>query len=280
MSAELRSISSCNPHQASNTPSAPPTTQPPTGQLPRHFLTGYWHNFVNAAVELRLRDVPAEYDLVAVAFAEATATPGAVTFTVDPALSTALGGYTNSNIVADIATLHSRGKRVVVSVGGELGRVTVNDSASATNFANTVFNLMQTFGFDGVDIDLENGLNPTFMAQALHDEPITVHGDGSQTRSLCYVDDLVEGIRRLATSSHVGPMNIGGPEELTVLALAELIRNLVGSRSEIVFTGRPVDDPNVRCPDITLAREALGWEPTVDLGEGLGRTLEWAKERW
>ena len=121
---------------------------------------------------------------------------------------------------------------------------------------------------------------PTFFAQALHDEPIPVHGDGSQTRSLCYVDDLVDGIWALANSAHVGAMNIGNPHELTVLQLAERIRELVGSRSEIVFTGRPVDDPNVRCPDIALARSVLGWEPMVDLEEGLQRTLEWAKGRW
>ncbi|MFK3983230.1 chitinase [Micromonospora sp. NPDC050397] len=145
----------------------PPTSPPPNSPLPRHFLTGYWHNFNNAAVELRLRDVPAEYDLIAVAFAEATSTPGAVTFGIDPGLATALGGYTNANFAADVQTLHSRGKKVILSVGGETGRVAVNDSASATNFSNTVFNLIQQYGFDGVDIDLENGLNPTYMGQAL-----------------------------------------------------------------------------------------------------------------
>ncbi|GAB3158555.1 hypothetical protein GCM10027290_61950 [Micromonospora sonneratiae] len=145
----------------------PPTTQPPNDGLPRHFLTGYWHNFVNPAVELRLRDVPADYDLVAVAFAEATSTPGAVTFGVDPGLSTALGGYTNADFKADVQALHARGAKVIISVGGEAGRVAVNDANSAVNFSNTVYNLIQEYGFDGVDIDLENGLNPTYMAQAL-----------------------------------------------------------------------------------------------------------------
>jgi chitinase len=140
---------------------------PPTGQLPRHFLTGYWHNFANAAVELRLSAVPNEYDLIAVAFAEATATPGEVRFTLDSGLSASLGGYTDAQFRADIGTLHSRGKRVILSVGGELGRVQVASSTAATAFANSAFSLMQTYGFDGVDIDLENGLNPTFMAQAL-----------------------------------------------------------------------------------------------------------------
>ncbi len=139
----------------------------PGGPLPRHMLTGYWHNFVNAAVELRLSAVPNDYDVVAVAFAEATATPGQVTFRLDPGLSSALGGYTDAQFRADIQTLHGRGKKVILSVGGELGRVQVGSSAAATAFADSVFGLMQTYGFDGVDIDLENGLNPTFMAQAL-----------------------------------------------------------------------------------------------------------------
>ncbi|MFD0748239.1 chitinase [Phytohabitans flavus] len=146
---------------------APPTSQPPIGPLPKHFLTGYWHNFVNPAVELRLRDVPNEYDLVAVAFAEATSTPGTVTFGVDPGLASALGGYTNADFKADVQALKARGKKVIISVGGEAGRVAVGDSGAATNFANSVFAVMQEYGFDGVDIDLENGLNPTFMGQAL-----------------------------------------------------------------------------------------------------------------
>ncbi|MFL6119127.1 chitinase [Actinophytocola sp.] len=135
--------------------------------LPRHLLTGYWHNFVNPATELRLSAVPNEYDMVAVAFATATSTPGAVAFGVDPELSSALGGYTNDQFKADVATLHSRGKKVILSVGGETGTVSVGDANSATNFANSVRSIMSTYGFDGVDIDLENGVNPTFMAQAL-----------------------------------------------------------------------------------------------------------------
>ncbi|MFI6235659.1 chitinase [Micromonospora sp. NPDC050784] len=148
-------------------PTTPPPTDPPTGGLPKHLLTGYWHNFDNPAVELRLRDVSAEYDLVAVAFAEATATPGALTFGVDPGLAAALGGYTDADFTADVRTLHSRGKRVILSVGGETGRVTVNNAASATAFADTAAALIARYGFDGIDIDLENGLNPTYMAQAL-----------------------------------------------------------------------------------------------------------------
>ncbi|MDG4783561.1 glycosyl hydrolase family 18 protein [Micromonospora sp. WMMD961] len=148
-------------------PTTPPPTNPPTGDLPKHLLTGYWHNFDNPAVELRLRDVPAEYDLVAVAFAEATSTPGALTFGVDPGLAASLGGYTEADFTDDVRTLHSRGKRVILSVGGETGRVTVNNAASATAFADTAAALIARYGFDGIDIDLENGLNPTYMAQAL-----------------------------------------------------------------------------------------------------------------
>ncbi|WFE52035.1 cellulose binding domain-containing protein [Micromonospora sp. WMMD1155] len=148
-------------------PTTPPPTNPPTGGLPEHLLTGYWHNFDNPAVELRLRDVPTEYDLVAVAFAEATSTPGALTFGVDPGLAASLGGYTDTDFTNDVRTLHSRGKKVILSVGGETGRVTVNDAASATAFADTAAALIARYGFDGIDIDLENGLNPTYMAQAL-----------------------------------------------------------------------------------------------------------------
>jgi dTDP-glucose 4,6-dehydratase len=116
---------------------------------------------------------------------------------------------------------------------------------------------------------------PTFVRQALEGRPITVAGDGSQTRSVCYVDDLVEGITRLLHSEHPGPMNIGNPEELTVLALAERVRDVVGSGSPVVFVPRPEDDPCVRRPDVGLARSALGWMPVVGLDEGLRQTVSW-----
>ena len=120
---------------------------------------------------------------------------------------------------------------------------------------------------------------PTFISQALRGEPITVSGDGTQTRSVCYVSDLVEGILRLLRSSHPGPMNIGNPGELTVLELAEMIRRMTGSQSPITFIPRPQDDPMVRQPRIDLAGEVLGWKPAVGLEEGLGRTIEWFRER-
>ena len=119
---------------------------------------------------------------------------------------------------------------------------------------------------------------PTFIRQALAGEPLTVAGDGSQTRSVCYVDDLVEGILRLTRSSLPGPVNIGNPGELTVLTLAERIRDTVGSTSPIEFVERPEDDPSVRQPDITLARSELGWEPVVALDEGLKPTIAWIRD--
>ncbi|MFC9973200.1 chitinase [Spirillospora sp. NPDC127200] len=138
-----------------------------TGPLPAHFLTGYWHNFDNAARELRLSEVPAEYDLIAVSFGEATARAGEVVFGVDPGLSASLGGYTDAQFKADVAALKARGKKVILSVGGEKGAIRVADAAAATAFADSVHGLMTRYGFDGVDIDLENGLNPTYMEQAL-----------------------------------------------------------------------------------------------------------------
>jgi chitinase len=144
------------------------TTTPSGGGLPRHLLTGYWQDFVNGATPLRLSAVSSNYDIIAVAFAEADPSrPGAVTFTLDPGLSSALGGYTNANFTSDVQTLHSRGKKVIISVGGQNGTVRVSDSTSAANFASSVFGLMQTFGFDGVDIDLENGISPAAMTSAL-----------------------------------------------------------------------------------------------------------------
>ncbi|BBM70182.1 hypothetical protein RmaAA213_20280 [Rhodothermus marinus] len=120
---------------------------------------------------------------------------------------------------------------------------------------------------------------PTFMTQALKGEPITVYGDGSQTRSFQYIDDLVEGIYRLLMSDYVGPVNIGNPEEISILEFAKEIIELTGSKSEIVFKPLPADDPKVRQPDISLARRVLGWEPKVSRREGLRRTLEYFKQR-
>jgi dTDP-glucose 4,6-dehydratase len=120
---------------------------------------------------------------------------------------------------------------------------------------------------------------PNFVAQALRGEPITIFGDGTQTRSFCYVDDNVEGMWRLLRSRHEGPVNIGNPVEMTVLDFAQAVQRLVGSHCQIAFRALPEDDPKVRKPDITLARTLLGWEPRVGLDEGMGRTIAWFRER-
>jgi dTDP-glucose 4,6-dehydratase len=116
---------------------------------------------------------------------------------------------------------------------------------------------------------------PAFMSQAISNEPVTVFGDGSQTRSVCYVSDLIDGIYRLMMSDYEMPMNIGNPEEVTMLELAKEIIQLTGSTSKIVYQDLPQDDPKVRQPDITKAREILGWEPKVQRHEGLQKTLNY-----
>jgi dTDP-glucose 4,6-dehydratase len=121
---------------------------------------------------------------------------------------------------------------------------------------------------------------PTFIKQAIRREPLTVHGDGSQTRSLCYVDDLIEGLWRFMNSGETGPMNLGNPEEIKIIELAHTIGDLAGGGSEIAFVQRPVDDPELRCPDITLAQRELGWRPEVSLLTGMSMTIEWARNNW
>ena len=115
---------------------------------------------------------------------------------------------------------------------------------------------------------------PNFIRQALEGKPITIFGDGSQTPSFCFVDDLIEGIFRLTMSDYHMPVNIGNPNEMTLLELADVIQRMTGTTSELVYEGLPEDDPKVRQPDITRAREVLDWEPKVGLEEGLRRTLE------
>ncbi|MEE9276625.1 MAG: GDP-mannose 4,6-dehydratase, partial [bacterium] len=115
---------------------------------------------------------------------------------------------------------------------------------------------------------------PAFLCQALRGEPMTVFGDGSQTRSFCFISDTVEGLMRLMDSEASGPVNVGNPAEMTVLELAELIQELTDSDSPIDFRPLPEDDPKVRRPDISRAKELLGWEPKIPLSEGLSRTIE------
>jgi dTDP-glucose 4,6-dehydratase len=120
---------------------------------------------------------------------------------------------------------------------------------------------------------------PAFMTQALRNEPLTVFGDGSQTRSFQYISDLVDGVWRMMERGTSEPVNLGNPQEMTLLELAKRILRLTNSRSEIVFRPLPVDDPKVRQPDITRARTQLGWEPRVDTDEGLKLTVEWFKHK-
>ena len=140
--------------------------------------------------------------------------------------------------------------------------------------------IVRIFNTYGPRMRLEDGRAvPAFFTQALRGEDVTVFGDGSQTRSLCYVSDLVDGIFRLMASDVVDPVNIGNPHELTMLQLAQAVVALTGSRSRIVHRQLPVDDPKVRQPDITRARTLLGWEPKVPLADGLRVTLGYFKDR-
>jgi dTDP-glucose 4,6-dehydratase len=135
--------------------------------------------------------------------------------------------------------------------------------------------IIRIFNTYGPRMRLDDGrVVPNLMGQALRGEPLTVFGDGSQTRSFCYVDDLVEGIYRLLTTDFHEPVNLGNPNEVSILDFAKEIQELSGTKSAIVFKPLPQDDPKVRRPDITRARQLLGWEPKVDRREGMRRTLE------
>ncbi|WP_049578563.1 chitinase [Streptomyces sp. SBT349] len=134
-----------------------------TAAVPEHALTGYWHNFDNGSVVQKLRDVSGEYDILAVSFAESTATPGQIDFTLDPVL----GYASEQEFKDDIAAKQAEGVSVIISVGGQNGNVTVNDPASAQAFADSTLGLMDEYGFDGVDIDLEHGINAPYMTQAM-----------------------------------------------------------------------------------------------------------------
>ncbi|QKW19565.1 chitinase [Kitasatospora sp. NA04385] len=160
---------SSSPSPSASASASPSTSVSPTAPPPRkHLLTGYWQDFYNGATPQRISDVPAAYDIIAVAFADATSTQGGISFTLDPTLSSKLGGYTEAQFKADIAAKRAAGKKVIISVGGQNGTVSVANSTAATNFANSAYGLIQQYGFDGIDIDLENGVNSTYMAQALH----------------------------------------------------------------------------------------------------------------
>ncbi|MCI0462840.1 MAG: SDR family oxidoreductase [Gemmataceae bacterium] len=140
--------------------------------------------------------------------------------------------------------------------------------------------IVRIFNTFGSRMRLDDGrVVPNLMGQALRGEPLTVYGDGSQTRSFCYVDDLVEGIVRLLFCNFHEPVNLGNPNEVSILDFAKEIQELTGSKSEIAFQPLPQDDPRVRKPDITRARQLLGWEPRIERREGLRRTLEFFRSR-
>ncbi|MFC1412843.1 chitinase [Streptacidiphilus sp. N1-12] len=183
---------------------APPTTAPPTTTPPttgKHLVTGYWQDFDNGATDQKISDVNSAYDIIAVSFATADpSSTGGITFSLDPTLQSKLGGYTDAQFKADIAAKHAAGKKVVISVGGQNGTISVASSAAATNFANSAYALMQTYGFDGVDIDLENGLNPTYMAQALHSLASKAGSGFVLTMAPQTIDMLSAGSDYLATA--------------------------------------------------------------------------------
>ncbi|WP_328525387.1 chitinase [Kribbella sp. NBC_00359] len=157
----------CSPYGAtvSGTTSSGPTDPPPASNLPKHIVTGYWQNFNNGATVQRISDVQSAYDLIAVAFADADSSrPGGITFNLD---SAGLGGYTVAQFKADIAAKHTAGKKVILSVGGQNGTISVADPTAAANFASSALSVLREYGFDGIDIDLENGVNAQYMGQAL-----------------------------------------------------------------------------------------------------------------
>jgi dTDP-glucose 4,6-dehydratase len=162
-------------------------------------------------------------------------------------------------------SVYDEGKRYAEALTFAYGRARSADIAVARLF-NTYGPRMRR---------ADGRIVPTFCEQALADKPITVHGSGRQTRSLCYVDDTVDALLALARAECQGPINIGNPDELTVLAIAELIRELAGSESPICRVPGVDDDPQRRCPDITEAGRRLGWKPQVDCRNGLARTIEW-----
>jgi chitinase len=220
--------------------------------LPAHVLDGYWQDFTNGAPAMKLADVPTSYNLVSVAFGTATTTPGEVAFSLDSGLSSALGGYTDAQFTSDISTMHSRGQKVILSVGGQNGAISVTDATSANNFASSVYALMQKYGFDGVDIDLENGLNPTYMAQALQTlssdagagliitlAPQTVDVQSTQSDYLALALNIKSILTMLNTQYYnSGTMNgcdgnvysEGSENFLTALACIQLQGGLAGSQ--------------------------------------------------
>ncbi|WP_049657854.1 chitinase [Kitasatospora sp. MY 5-36] len=152
------------------TPTATPTsTTPPVTGLPAHAVTGYWQNFDNGSTAQRLSDVQSAYDIIAVSFADAVPTrTGAISFTLDPGLSKALGGYTDAQFRADVKAKQAAGKKVILSIGGQNGAITVGDATAGANFTNSAYAIIKDYGFDGIDVDLENGVQAGPLGDALH----------------------------------------------------------------------------------------------------------------
>ena len=145
-------------------------------------------------------------------------------------------------------------------------------------YNNVQIRIARIFNTYGPYMDPDDGrVVSNFIVQALRDEPITVYGDGSQTRSFCFVDDLVEGLIKLLESNYSRPVNLGNPDEYSMMEFAKVIKGKISSKSDIVFRELPEDDPKKRCPDISLANKILGWSPQISLEEGLDKTIEWYK---
>src|SRR5215203_4516956 len=164
------------------------------------------------------------------------------------------------------------GPRSCYDEGKRVAETLMMDYHRQNNVDTRIARIFNTYGPRMLEDD--GRVVSNFIVQALRGEPLTLYGDGGQTRSFCYVDDTVEGLLRLAASDSEGPINLGNPNEIQMLELAERIKELTDSRSPIVFTPLPKDDPKRRCPSIKLASEQLGWQPTVSLSDGLARTVE------
>ncbi|MEY9843886.1 chitinase [Streptacidiphilus sp. BW17] len=197
---------------SSPTPTATATTPTPTstatgsggGGNPKHWVTGYWQDFDNGATDQTIADVNPEYNLIAVAFANAdSAGDGGITFALDPTLQSKLGGYTDAQFKADIAAKQAAGDKVILSVGGQNGTISITSAAQATAFADSAYSIIQQYGFNGVDIDLENGLNPTYMSSALHQLAAKVGSGFILTMAPQTIDVLNSSSDYLATALQV-----------------------------------------------------------------------------
>ncbi|WP_042368691.1 chitinase [Streptacidiphilus neutrinimicus] len=195
---------------ASSTPTSSPTpTATSTGGSggggnPKHWVTGYWQDFDNGATDQKISDVSSQYSIIAVAFANAdSAGDGGITFSLDPTLQSKLGGYTDAQFKADIAAKQAQGKKVILSVGGQNGTISITSAAQATAFANSAYSIIQQYGFNGVDIDLENGINPTYMASALHQLASKVGSGFILTMAPQTIDVLNSSSDYLATALQV-----------------------------------------------------------------------------